>query len=61
MKTAIKKRLAPKVALVTDPKIEHIAGEGLKNPGALTPAQTQELCGSVLAHISREKAKPKKS
>jgi hypothetical protein len=47
------KKLTPpsKPAPITSPRIKHLAGIGLKTPSKLTNKQTQELAGSVEAHI----------
>ena len=38
---------------LTSPAVRHLAGKGLHDPSTLTPQETRELCGSVLAHIAR--------
>jgi hypothetical protein len=43
------KHLSP--ALLTDPRIKHLAGLALANPGRLSLHEIQELAASVLAHI----------
>jgi hypothetical protein len=43
------KHLTP--ALLTDPRIKHLAGIALANPAKLSLHEIQELAASVLAHI----------
>jgi hypothetical protein len=47
------KRLRPpsRPAPITSQRIKHLAGIGLRTPSKLTNKQTQELAGSVEAHI----------
>jgi hypothetical protein len=48
-------------APLTSPRIKHLAGVGLKTPSKLSNKQTQELAGSVAAHIEpRGNNKPTK-
>jgi hypothetical protein len=48
----------PTPAPITSSRIKHLSGVGLATPSKLTNKQTQELAGSVLAHIEpRGKAK----
>ena len=54
-----KKLTPPKPAPITSPRIKHLAGIGLKTPSKLTNKQTQELAGSVEAHI-QPRHKPKR-
>ncbi len=41
----------------TSPRVKELAAKGLAHAASLTDAETAELCGSVMRHITRHENK----
>lgn len=47
----------PQDELHTSVRVKELAAKGLARPTSLTDAETAELCGSVMRHITRHENK----